>query len=190
MSDGQATGLCFGAKNNNFTVILVEKKDNGSGGIYGLPGGRIENGETPEEGFCREWAEEVGNEAEFGPLNFLFIEELARNGSEGGYVQYLFRIAENYAKLRDCGTSETGPPKRITFRDIFSGKIKVLPWHLGVMLLGLQKINPKSDEIEDPVEFSLLKIRLADFVKFLREQREEEREQIKKEERRRSYGRR
>ena len=53
------------------TVLLIKKSRGPYEGMYDLPGGRIESGETMEEGLKREFIEEVGSEV----TNQTFLSE-------------------------------------------------------------------------------------------------------------------
>ncbi|NCU38166.1 NUDIX hydrolase [Candidatus Saccharibacteria bacterium] len=46
----------------NNKVLLVQEKKRSAYGLWNFPGGKIEEGETPEEAACREIKEELGVE--------------------------------------------------------------------------------------------------------------------------------
>jgi len=52
--------LCFIRNKKDNTVLLIHKKTGLGTGLVNAPGGRIEQGETPEEAAIRETSEEVG----------------------------------------------------------------------------------------------------------------------------------
>lgn len=74
------------------TVLLVERGTGGAAGLWSLPGGHVEAGETAEEAARRELVEETGLVA--GMLRPLAIHEPAYAASEGaattGYVIQVF----------------------------------------------------------------------------------------------------
>jgi 8-oxo-dGTP diphosphatase len=61
----------YGIYIKNNTVLLIKKSRGPYTGMYDLPGGKIEQGETMEEGLKREFIEEVGSEV----TNQTFLSE-------------------------------------------------------------------------------------------------------------------
>lgn len=51
---------CYGVVLKNHTILLTQKKSGPYKGLWGLPGGAIEFGETPEKTLKRELLEETG----------------------------------------------------------------------------------------------------------------------------------
>jgi len=85
--------LCFLVKDNKI-LLLKKSKELFGGGKWNAPGGKIRDGETPEEGAKREFFEETGMEAKYlekiGTLNF--FPRNIRNKPE--WVVYVF-VAES-----------------------------------------------------------------------------------------------
>jgi mutator protein MutT len=72
-------------------LLLLTRRPDGDplAGFWELPGGKVEDGETPEEALEREWREELGVEVEFAePLTFV---SGAPNGRHVTLLVYLVR---------------------------------------------------------------------------------------------------
>jgi len=138
MAEGMVSGVSIGE--TNYTVILVENLDPSKPlKTFGLPGGVIEKRESPEEAFRREWAEEVGNEGDFGPLKGFIATKITMHGRKGTYTKYVGLVKDWGRKLRKTGVkNEVGPPIRFPLNDVVSGKVKVFKNHLLPLLYVLK----------------------------------------------------
>lgn len=58
-------GVCCVIRNEQGQLLLVSRKDDQTS--FGLPGGKVDPGETPEEAVIREVKEETGLDIELGP---------------------------------------------------------------------------------------------------------------------------
>lgn len=98
-----------------------------------FPGGKIEAGESPEQALARELREELGIEAQIGPL----ITRIRHNYRHGGAVDLQFFAVRDYsgemenrifaqlrwARLEDLPEYDFLPADRGLIRDLASGKL-------------------------------------------------------------------
>jgi ADP-ribose pyrophosphatase YjhB (NUDIX family) len=76
-------------------VLLVQRGREPAKGLWGLPGGMLELGETLAEGVRREVLEECGVEIEVGPLVGVF-EPMQRN--DDGRLRYHYVVLDYLAR--------------------------------------------------------------------------------------------
>jgi len=98
------TNICYIINNKN--QVLLQKKARGFGaGKWNGPGGKIENGETPEEGTIREAKEEtnidVKNLKKAGKIEFVFTEN-----HESNNCTYIFLCKDYRGEPKDMGEGE------------------------------------------------------------------------------------
>lgn len=94
--------------NDNGKVLAVSRKDDPT--AFGLPGGKVDPGETPEEAAVRELQEETGLEAT--NLRQVFVRE-----EEDGYTTHTFTCEIAGA----IDTEESGVVKWVTPEVLFAG---------------------------------------------------------------------
>ncbi|MBU1091917.1 NUDIX hydrolase [Patescibacteria group bacterium] len=138
---GMVSGICFSTRKRVASVIVVQDESgkplvNGQCG-WGLPGGKIEEGESPADALFREWKEEVGTEENIPIIDEDSVIVIPRTGDEGPYKQYLIpvRLGSSPAPLRKTGCpGETGPPTWISLQDITMGEIPVFWTHWEIIM--------------------------------------------------------
>jgi ADP-ribose pyrophosphatase YjhB (NUDIX family) len=86
---------CVGAvvKDRQGRLLLIKRAHEPGAGLWSLPGGRIEPGETDAEALVREMLEETGLTVEPGPL----IGQVERSGLDGAVID-----------IRDYAATVTG----------------------------------------------------------------------------------
>ena len=70
MTDSSASVACVGglAYDDDGRLLLVQRRNDPGAGLWSVPGGRVEPGETDAQALVREMAEETGLTVEPGPL--------------------------------------------------------------------------------------------------------------------------
>jgi len=98
----------------------------GAGGYWCIPGGKLDAGESLEDGVRREMLEETGVPAEVG--NLLYVQQFSANGWE--YLEFFYHItnSQDYLDI-DLGKSSHGDeeiaeiafidPKEHTVKPVF-----------------------------------------------------------------------
>ncbi len=149
MSEGMVSGVCLDLEQEAILLVpnLVPTKPQG---FWGLPGGRIETGETPLKAVKREWAEEVLKSGKGGrkiKTNGKRMET-PRTGPAGNYVHYFYKVRLPVGELKTCDTpGETGPPEWIPLSRITSGEIKMFFAHLLGVIGILKKMETRDVKI-------------------------------------------
>ena len=126
-----ATALIFDEK---FRVLGVSRKDDPS--MFGLPGGKVDEGETLEEAIVREVKEETGLELlEFSP--FYFREDT-------DYVAVVFLVTEYRGEIQ---TEESGVVKWVTFEDLKMGAFSEYNSNLEQYITFMKKVFSSSQNL-------------------------------------------
>ena len=90
---------------NSGRVLLQQRASGDYEDLWELPGGHLNEGETPFEGACREWSEEVGSAFPDG--------ELISSVSQGAWTGFLFAI-EHEDLVSPCSIEQEGDiPKAV-----------------------------------------------------------------------------
>jgi 8-oxo-dGTP diphosphatase len=104
-------------KDGRGRLLLIKRGHSPGAGLWSLPGGRIEPGETDAEALIREMREETGLVIEAGPL----IGTVRRPAQDGG----LFDIRD-YAATVTGGTLRAGDDAADA-RWVAAGELEALP---------------------------------------------------------------
>ncbi len=88
-------GVAAAVFNDQGEVLLVQRGRPPSQGLWGLPGGLLDLGESLQDGVCREVREECAVEVEIGGLVTLF-EPIHHDAD--GRVQYHYVVADYWAR--------------------------------------------------------------------------------------------
>ena len=146
MTEGMVSGVAIDLEKEEILLglTLVPTKPQG---CYGLPGGRIETGETPLRALKREWAEEVLKSGKAGRKIKTSGKrtEMPRTGPNGNYVHHFYNVRLPVGELKIHETAgEIGPPQWIPISKITSGEVKMFFAHLKGTILVLEKMACKS----------------------------------------------
>lgn len=140
MSEGMVSVICI--KWREKEILLVPNIDPAKPlGFWGLPGGKMRTGETPESAVLRELAEETGQEGKIGCRI-----EIPKTGSNGNYIHHFVTVKILPGKeLKNCGDPGIGEPKWIPLQEITAGRIKMFRGHIQGLLLALEKMAEKEE---------------------------------------------
>ena len=102
-------------------ILVVSRKDDPDS--FGLPGGKVDTNETPEDAICRETREETGLAVKPEDLTLVFEEVCLRHAPEGtDYYAYGF-VASCYDG--EIFTQEKGVVRWGSWEDLAQGAFAV-----------------------------------------------------------------
>lgn len=108
-------------------LLVIRRGRPPGAGLYTIPGGKVEPGETLAVACAREVREETGLEVEVGPLVEL-VEKIGREdggGDDGGPLAYHFVIADYLCALRGGALVAGGDAAEARF--VERAELDVLP---------------------------------------------------------------
>jgi len=139
MDGGMVSGICINWEEQ--TIILVPNAAPEKPLAFGLPGGMIGRGETPEEAMVREWKEEVWG---CGTPQVKPLMKIKRGGEISPHYQHLFLIEDTGRETRRGGVKgETKAPVRVSLWAIARGEVEVFHSHKLALLSYLESEAPK-----------------------------------------------
>ena len=96
------------------TFLVVSRKDDLND--FGLPGGKVDPGESLEQAAIRELYEETGHEVDMSTLSLIFT---APPIGDGKYFDHVFLVSEYYNVDQ---VNEAGVVKTLSSEDLMEGK--------------------------------------------------------------------
>ncbi|UWQ06731.1 NUDIX hydrolase [Aliiroseovarius crassostreae] len=106
-------------------VLLVKRKNEPDAGLWGFPGGRLEYGETLEEGACRELFEETGVRA--SAERFLDLQEVIKpplpGQGEPAFHYVLLGIKCRYEGGEPSAADDALEARFVPYEDVFKARM-------------------------------------------------------------------
>jgi len=107
MSEGPQAAVCLIMAEDG-TILAVSRKDDPT--AWGLPGGKVDPGETPEEAAIRELKEETG-------LDVVNLRKIFVRGEGDGYTTHCFATEA----VGEINTGEAGVVRWVTLDELLAG---------------------------------------------------------------------
>ena len=92
----EGCGALVYAKSTNRYLFLLRNKQRQQG-HWGIPGGKIESGETVIQGLCREIHEEIG--ADYAKKKFIPLETFTSDNERFVYYTFLVTVDEEFVPV-------------------------------------------------------------------------------------------
>lgn len=136
MSAGMVSAACFDWPKREILLVLNTDPEKPLG-FWGLPGGKMKEGETAEEGVLRELGQETNQEGE----TTKYSVEIPKTGSDGNYIHHFIVVRiispENELKNHE---DPAAIPKWISLEEIILGRVKLFRSHVQGLILVLEKM--------------------------------------------------
>lgn len=123
-------------------VLLIKREKPPYTGYWGMPGGKIDFGEHPEETSVREAKEETGLDTEFVKIRGVISEIIKDKQTNEKLDHFIMFVSELKPKNFDLIQSDEGEFKWFDFSEL--EKIKIIPSEVKI----IREIAMKDDFIE------------------------------------------
>ncbi len=124
-------------------ILLVRRDKNPGKGLWSLPGGGVEIGESQEDAVLREVLEETGVECEV--LNLISTYDVI-HPDENGMIEYHFLLNHYLAKALTTETRPESADAEVAWFDKVSLPFEEIPDEIvDVIMLGLKMLESNSD---------------------------------------------
>jgi len=134
----------------NNKILLVQKKSREIFNIWGLPGGKVQKGESMEKALFREFSEEIGLEKiKKASILFRFAEKERENKNGiGKHISYFFVV---YGELEEnCETCWTPKNSEIAKAKIFEFSKERKRINIGAKLIPIHFLTLKEHLLNSP----------------------------------------
>lgn len=111
-------------------------------GFWGLPGGKMKEGETPETAVIRELGQETNQDGKITKYKV----EIPKTGSKGDYIHhFIFVIIVSRGKELKNYEDPLAIPKWIPLQEVISGKVKLFRGHIQGWILLFEKMAEEKE---------------------------------------------
>lgn len=139
ISAGMVSAVCIDWRKKEILLVLnadPEKPQN----CWGLPGGKMKNGEDIKDATFRELGQETNQKGQVTQHRI----EITKTGSNGDYTHYIsfVKIVASAEALMNYENAEA-LPRWIPFPAIISGKVKMFRSHIQGLIMLIEKMAEK-----------------------------------------------
>lgn len=137
---GMVSAVCIDWPKREILLVLNTDPEKPLG-FWGLPGGKMKNGETPEKAVIRELARETNQ----GGKAIKYRVEIPKTGSNGDYIHsFIFVRIISEKELKNY-EDPLAVPRWIPLEEIILGRIKMFRGHIRGLMSVLEKMAEEKE---------------------------------------------